>query len=133
MPQSTATKKAAPTKAATTKRAAAKPRPATATKTNGSTRPEPARPAVTNNSGQPRLGKGELETLVLDHMKKNPKVEFTSTELSNKLHRSNGAISNALEKHAAKGTVVRTNDSPRRYRWAGAKPARKASGTKKAR
>lgn len=125
MPQYTATKKATPTKGVPTKRAAAKPATATPTNTNGSTRSE-ARTAPMNNSGQPRLGKGELETLVLDHMKKHPKVEFTSTELSNKLHRSNGAISNALEKHAALGTVVRTTQSPRRYRSWGTKPSRTA-------
>ena len=133
MPQSNATKKAASNKAATTKRAATARTSAAKTNNGTSSRPEPASPAATNNTGIPRLGKGGLESLVLDHMKKNPTVEFTSTELSNKLRRSNGAISNALEKHAKKGTVVRTSDAPRRYRWAAAKAARKAAGTKKAR
>jgi hypothetical protein len=121
MPQRTTRRKPAAKSAATKRADAARTTtPASATRT----RPDPAEQPATNGTGQPRLGKGGLEALVLDHMKKYPKVEFTSTELSNKLHRSNGAISNALEKHAALGTVVRISDSPRRYRWRGNKPTR---------
>ncbi|HEX7166280.1 MAG TPA: hypothetical protein VF230_04795, partial [Acidimicrobiales bacterium] len=122
MPQRTTRRKPA-AKSAATKRADAS-RTTTPASATTRTRPNPAEQPASNGTGQPRLGKGGLEALVLDHMKKHPKVEFTSTELSNKLHRSNGAISNALEKHAALGTVVRTSDSPRRYRWRGNQPTR---------
>jgi hypothetical protein len=124
MPESTK-KKAAAKKAAVPKRTTAR----TTTK-NDSTHPSATKPVACNRTGQPRLGKGGLEALVLDHLKKHPSVEFTSTELSNKLHRSNGAISNALERLVVKGDAVRTKDAPRTYRYAA---KRKASGTRKAR
>lgn len=89
--------------------------------------------AVLNQTGRPRLGKGGLEAQVLDHLRAHRKVEFTSTELSHKLDRSNGAIQNALEKFVGQKVVVRTSDKPRRYRYASAKPTRRANGTTKSR
>jgi hypothetical protein len=127
MPESTK-KKAAAKKAAAPKRTTAK-----STATSEATRPPATAPARTNRTGQPRLAKGALEALVLDHLKKHPSVEFTPTELSNKLHRSSGAISNALERLTAKGSAVETKDAPRTFRYAGKRAAPKASGTRKAR
>lgn len=125
-------KKAAARKAtATAKRSTGSTRKATAQAATAAPKPEAAKAEVLNATGQPRLGKGGLEKLVLDHMRQHPKVEFSSTELSNKLNRSNGAIQNALEKFAKAGTVKRTSERPRRYRWAGEKAARRATGTRK--
>jgi hypothetical protein len=126
----------------TNKKAAARKATATAKRTTGTgkatasaaaaaSKPAAQKAEVLNATGHPRLGKGGLEALVLGHMKLHPKVEFTSTELSHKLERSNGAIQNALEKFAKAGTVKRTSERPRRYRYAGEKAARRATGTKK--
>lgn len=126
MPEST--KKTAAKKAAAPKRTTAR-----TTTRNDSTHPPATKPVACNRTGQPRLGKGGLEALVLDHLKKHPSVEFTPTELSNKLHRSSGAISNALERLTAKGNAVETKDAPRTFRYAAKRAASKASGTRKAR
>ncbi len=128
------TKKAAARKATTTTKRTTGSRKASATRPSNGT--SPAKPSasaevVNNKTGLPRLGKGGLEALVLDHLKQHPRVEVTSTELSHKLNRSNGAIQNALEKFAKQGTAVRTSDAPRRYRYAGAKATRRTTGTTK--
>lgn len=133
--RTTRTEKAAARKATTTTKRTTGRKAIPARPSNG---PSPAKPStaietVQNKTGLPRLGKGGLEALVLDHLKQHPKVEFTSTELSHKLNRSNGAIQNALEKFVKQGTAVRTSDAPRRYRHAAAKATRRATGTKKAR
>jgi hypothetical protein len=121
-----AVKATAPTKKARGSRKAAPvapPAPAPA--------PKPPKD-VLNATGQPRLGKGGLEALVLEHMAKHPEVEFTSTELSHKLNRSNGAIQNALEKFTGQGKVTRTSERPRRYRYANGKAAPRTTRRKKA-
>ena len=82
--------------------------------------------AARNKSGLTKLGKGGLETQVLDHMAAHPKSEFTPTDLARVLDRSGGAIANALAKFATQGKVTQTSERPRRYRLAGAK-ARRAS------
>ncbi len=86
---------------------------------------------VINRSGLPKLGKGGLETQVLDHMAANRKSEYTPTDLARVLNRSGGAIANALAKFAAEGKVVQTSERPRRYRIAGASAARRASTRKR--
>ena len=101
-----------------------------ASRTNGSnavrrSKP-PAAEMVLNRTGLARLGKGELAAQVLDHLRAHPKVEFTPTELSHKLNRSNGAIQNACERAMEDGLVVRTSDAPKRYRYAGPKGPRRA-------
>lgn len=85
-----------------------------------------------NKTGLARLGKGGLEELVAGHLRANPKVEFTPSELGNKLNRSSGAIGNALERMVKAGTATRTSDRPRRYRHKPAKAARAAKAAKKA-
>lgn len=124
----------------TTKKAAAKATAPTK-KARGSRKAAPVAPPapapkplkdVLNATGQPRLGKGGLEALVLEHMAEHPDVEFTSTELSHKLNRSNGAIQNALEKFTGQGKVTRTSERPRRYRHANGKAAPRTTRRKKA-
>lgn len=124
-------KKAAAAKTATTAKRSTNSRKAAAPTAPAAQNAAAPKLEVLNATGQPRLGKGGLEALVLGHMKQHPKVEFTSTELSHKLERSNGAIQNALEKFAKAGAVKRTSERPRRYRYAGAK-AVKANGATKA-
>ena len=86
---------------------------------------------VINKSGLPKLGKGGLETQVLDHMASYPKSDYTPTDLARVLNRSGGAIANALAKFADEGKVVQTSERPRRYRIAGARAARRASTRKR--
>lgn len=64
-----------------------------------------------------RLGKGDLQAMVLAHLKRHRGQEFTSGQVAKVLDRSSGAIGNALEKFAkdADSPVVRTSDAPRRY------------------
>ena len=119
----TAAKATAPTNKARGSRKTAPPAPAPA--------PKPPKD-VLNVTGRPRLGKGGLEALVLEHMTEHPGVEFTSTELSHKLNRSNGAIQNALEKFTGQGKVTRTSERPRRYRYAKGKTASRTTRKKKA-
>ena len=88
--------------------------------------PSSAKVNVINKSGLPKLGKGGLETQVLEHMARNPKSDYTPTDLARVLNRSGGAIANALAKFATQGKVTQTIERPRRYRLAGAK-ARRAS------
>ena len=84
-----------------------------------------------NKTGLPKLGKGGLEALVLDHMAAHAKVEFSPSELGNALSRSSGAIANALARFTEKGWVVQTSARPRRYRFKGAKSARRTNGATK--
>lgn len=127
----------------TTKKATAAKATAPTNKARGSRKTAPVAPPapapapaplkdVLNTTGQPRLGKGGLEALVLEHLTEHPGVEFTSTELSHKLNRSNGAIQNALEKFTGQGKVTRTSERPRRYRYAKGKTASRTTRKKKA-
>lgn len=115
----------------------AAPPSAAVKKANGNGNGKPRRistasePAGVNKSGLPKLGKGALETQVLDHMAAHAKVEFSPAELANKLSRSSGAIANALAKFAEQGLVIQTSQRPRRYRFAGARSARRANGAKR--
>jgi hypothetical protein len=80
-----------------------------------------------NQTGQPKLGKGGLETLVVEHLKAHPKAEVTPSELGNKLNRSSGAVANALERLVKAGKAVRTSDRPRRYRHKAARAVKQAA------
>ena len=79
-----------------------------------------------NKTGQPKLGKGGLESLVVEHLKAHPKAEVTPSELGNRLNRSSGAVGNALERLVKAGTASRTSDRPRRYRHKASKASRQA-------
>lgn len=93
------------------------------TKANSATAATEVSTTVNNKSGLPKLGKGGLETAVLDHLAANPKSEFTPSDLARVLNRSSGAIANALAKFAAQHKVTQTSERPRRYRLNGAKAA----------
>lgn len=77
-----------------------------------------------NKTGQPKLGKGGLESLVVEHLKAHPKAEVTPSELGNKLSRSSGAVGNALERLVKAGKAVHTSDRPRRYKHKAAKASK---------
>lgn len=63
-----------------------------------------------------RLGKGQLRTLVLDHLKARPGEERSPTQVAKALGgRSSGAVGNALLKLAAEGAVTQTSAKPRRF------------------
>lgn len=71
-----------------------------------------------NTNGAPKLRSGELRGQVEDHLQEHPGTEFSPVEIGNKLGRSSGAVSNALEKLTDEGIAVRTSDKPKRYRLA---------------
>lgn len=79
-------------------------------------RPAPTRPAVALPAG--KLRNGELTQLVMNQLGADPAQEWTVRDLWKILDRSQGAISNALERATLRGTVIRTCDAPRRYRLA---------------
>ena len=123
----TTKKKAAATTSAPTTRArrtaAFTPVPSTPPRTNGHAksvvvkRQSTERDEAVNKSGSPKLGKGGLASLVIEHMKLNPKAEFTPSELGHVLNRSGGAVANALDKFKSEGDVVQTSEKPKRYRF----------------
>lgn len=71
-----------------------------------------------NTNGAPKLGSGELRGQVEDHLREHPAAEFSPVEIGNKLGRSSGAVSNALEKLTEAGVAGRTSDNPKRYQLA---------------
>jgi DNA-binding MarR family transcriptional regulator len=62
-----------------------------------------------------RLRKGQLRALVLEHLQQHADVEHSPTAVAKTLGRSAGAVSNALDRLAADGSVVQTNHKPRRF------------------
>lgn len=74
---------------------------------------------VTNKTGLPKLTKGGLETLVLDHLAAHPRADFTPSDIARVLNRSSGAVANALTKGAGLGKVSQTSEKPRRFRHLG--------------
>jgi len=107
------TPRATAPKAAPVPAAPANKRPTAPT---GATPPDPAasRPPVAVPEG--KLRNGQLTQLVMDQLSVDPAQEWTVRDLWKCLDRSQGAISNALERATIKGTAIRTSDAPRRYR-----------------
>ena len=67
-------------------------------------------PSPTNDDAQPdapRLRKGELRALVLEHPQEHSDVEHSPTAVAKTLGRSAGAVSNALDRLAADGVPSR--------------------------
>lgn len=63
-----------------------------------------------------RLGKGELDAMVLEYLSTHPDDEVGPTVVARALGRSQGAVANALTKLAAGGHAELTSEAPRRYR-----------------
>jgi hypothetical protein len=68
------------------------------------------------STGGPRLGGGELRSLVLAALQDSG--EMSPTGIANRLDRSSGAVANALEKLVEQGQAVCTSAKPRRYKAA---------------
>lgn len=81
----------------------------------------PTRPPVALPDG--KLRNGELTQLVMDQLQAAPAQEWTVRDLWKILDRSQGAISNALERATLNGTAIRTCEAPRRYRLTAAPAA----------
>lgn len=64
-----------------------------------------------------RLGKGQLQDLVLEHQRAHRGEDLTPTQVGKALGRSSGAVGNALHKSARddESPVVQTSTKPRRY------------------
>ncbi|MHB1928245.1 MAG: MarR family transcriptional regulator [Acidimicrobiales bacterium] len=72
--------------------------------------------AVVAGSGDDkvRLGRGQLRSLVIDHLSADP-GEVSPAQLAKVLGHSAGAISNVLVKLVETGEAVQTTEHPRRY------------------
>lgn len=79
--------------------------------------PDRAPVAPDSGDGAPRLGKGELRSMVEAHLRENPDRDWTPTAVSKVLGRSAGAINNACVKLAETGSVTTFPDKPVRFRW----------------
>jgi hypothetical protein len=75
-----------------------------------------------------RLVPGALRGMVEDYLRDHPEGEFGPAAIARALGgKSSGAVSNALDKLTAEGTVVKTRDKPRRFALAPAEQATTAS------
>jgi predicted transcriptional regulator len=138
-PKTPAMERVASTRTSTTRRATA-PEPAPVSAVRASKRaaaPTEATPPVAAPTRPPvalpegKLRNGELTQLVMDQLNAAPAQEWTVRDLWKILDRSQGAISNALERATIKGTAIRTGEAPRRYRLTAAPaaaPAEPADG-----
>jgi hypothetical protein len=88
-------------------------------------RPAPATttaPAATGSGGavapgrSARLPSGELRRLVAAHLSAHAGAEFTPGEVARVLHRSAGAVANALATLVVRGEAEQSTDKPARYR-----------------
>ncbi|MEU8075970.1 hypothetical protein AB0B31_11010 [Catellatospora citrea] len=78
--------------------------------------PAPAARRPYRRSERPRLAKGELQAMVLRYLRQHPEQEFGPTGVAKALDRADGAVINALNKLAADGLAIRTQDTPARFR-----------------
>ena len=81
---------------------------------------EPAQSETSDRPGRSegRLGRGELNRLVLDYLAGHSGEPVAPAAVAKALGRSAGAVSNALGRMAEGGTVRLVSESPRRYRLA---------------
>ena len=68
-----------------------------------------------------RLHRGELATLVLDHLKAHAGEPVGPVTIAKALERSSGAVGNACQRLADAGTIRLASSSPRRYQYDEAK------------
>jgi hypothetical protein len=59
--------------------------------------------------------------MVLQILRDRPDEDLSPSAIGKLLDRSSGAISNACDRLQADGTVARTSDKPRKFRFAAAK------------
>ncbi|MTD58164.1 MarR family transcriptional regulator [Amycolatopsis pithecellobii] len=78
--------------------------------------------SATDTPPSGRLPKGALHGLVEDFLSEPERRDnaYTAGEIGRKLVRSSGAVRNALDKLAEKGTVAVVQEEPRRYQLADA-------------
>jgi hypothetical protein len=77
----------------------------------------PAQTPAPTSAKSPRLGAGQLRGLVEEFLAEHPGTHGP-VEIGHALRRSSGAIANALERLVDTGWAERTNDRPKRYRFA---------------
>ena len=66
-----------------------------------------------------RLGKGDLRSMVLDHLRAHPGEALTPSAVAKALGRSAGAVANALVKLTVEGSVIGAGERPRRFSFRG--------------
>jgi hypothetical protein len=83
--------------------------------TPSSAAPQPV-PAATATTAHPRLAKGGLRALVVDHLTARPHEEMTASAIGKSLGRSSGAVANALDTLVKSGQAELTCEKPRKFR-----------------
>jgi predicted transcriptional regulator len=68
-----------------------------------------------------RLHRGELSTLVLDHLKARAGEPIGPVAIAKALERSSGAVGNACQRLVDAGTIHLASSTPRRYQYDEAK------------
>lgn len=68
-----------------------------------------------------RLHRGELSTLVLEHLKAHAGEQVGPVTIAKALDRSSGAVGNACQRLADAGAIQLASESPRRYQYDEAK------------
>jgi hypothetical protein len=71
---------------------------------------------LTTLTGAPRLGRGQLRRLVLDHLAAHPSQSFTGYEVAKAIGRSAGAMAPALGMLCDERLVDQVSQQPLRYR-----------------
>jgi hypothetical protein len=97
-------------------------------KSKATTKPKAEKPKA-NRSGAKRLRPGELDGLVIAHMRKSEKdLPLGASAIAKAIGRSSGAVANCLERKAKAddSPVRRARDKPRAYDLKG-EPAEKPS------
>lgn len=62
-----------------------------------------------------RLKPGALRQLTEEYLRRHPGEAFGPTHIGKALGRSQGAVNNALEASTSAGTVVKTQEAPKRF------------------
>jgi hypothetical protein len=94
--------------------------PSPAPTPDGSESKRSGRPSVPtrNPSGSRRLPGGALRGMVEDHLRDHPEAAWGPVAIGKALHRSSGAVANALEALVTQNVAQRTSERPKRYRLA---------------
>ncbi len=67
------------------------------------------------STGKHRLAHGQLEPLVLGHLRTYPHLDFSPWELAQVLGHSHGTIRRILTRLTGTGTVTQTSQHPARF------------------
>lgn len=73
--------------------------------------------APSGTAATARLGKGELRTMVFEHLKAHPDEDFTASQVGKALNKSSGAVANNFDALTKTGDAQMTCEKPRKFRF----------------